>query len=1065
MSNHHERLEDHLKLARMCAGKTKIMGTDRNDFRRARLVLSHAIEEMREEDRINPQGLNEQIVLEYALSWLEDPDIHRLRAADRAWDVMAEHFPDLDAALDAEVLQLLGKIHRRRWDISAQSRDLRRAVYFYQLGHTARASDRYTQGLNGFHAALLMVDLARLEERAVYYLEGDTDYSSRVPPINQFSDDPRAGSYVDRLRGLTSLELRRTARGLFLSSYEILSGEASRPDRENKWAVNTATAAALFGLRRYDEAARYADRASKQAVDGSTAPDEQELQGWAHEFVAMARQRGIRPDAESVRDALEHHRDTHQAPDTDLDPTTEAALERLIALESQAVDHPDEDPSPAPIEVVTDEFPFESVAAARNALIRAEQAKVFKVVDELLYDVDRDAVVNAFKGKLGVALSGGGFRASLYHVGVLAALAELGLLRDVQVLSCVSGGSITGACYYLLAKQLLSTKLDAVPEGVEAPVISNDDYVQLVKQLVTDMTEAAGHDLRGRLFLRPGSNLQFLLNYSPSQRLGDLIADNVLPKVRSAPGAKKRPATHLSDLAIYPLTHDQESGELTNDPNFRPRRMNWTRSAKVPVLIMNATALNTGHNWQLTALYMGEPPASVDPEIDAVPRLRRMYFDPALLPSELQLRRALVAPRRTASVALERSRRWAGWRPRSGGASAEDVDEGSLTADERERLKDLLAEIQEEDPRPQVAGEPIKVGHAVAASAAVPGVFDPLPLDTGPADLTIKLLDGGVVDNQGITGLTEQNCDLLLISDASGQLSPQPRPRGGFSPAMRSSLISLQRIRAAQYDDLKKQRRSQQIRDFTFVHLARDVKPPVDGDSGAYYEELTEIRKLEGNTEYGVDRRIQSALAEMRTDLDSFSELEAYSLMTSGYLTTRFELGKGMGPFRFPTDSDGWIDEAEFPSLDWEFLKARDLIGKSADPTQEPDLARRQKRARRHLEASRRRFFRSVPKPVAQVLPLVLALAFVVGLAILAGRPGRLLPTVVLIVTAAVVAFATLMVWVVGLGGANKTSLSGALAKVLIFIASIVAMVASWLYFGIRWLIRYRRGRIKRYLP
>ena len=52
-------------------------------------------------------------------------------------------------------------------------------------------------------------------------------------------------------------------------------------------------------------------------------------------------------------------------------------------------------------------------------------------------------------GKVGLALSGGGFRASLFHIGVLARLAELDVLRRVEVLSCVSGGSILGAHYYL----------------------------------------------------------------------------------------------------------------------------------------------------------------------------------------------------------------------------------------------------------------------------------------------------------------------------------------------------------------------------------------------------------------------------------------------------------------------------------------------------------------------------------------------------------------------------------------------------------------------------------------
>ena len=59
------------------------------------------------------------------------------------------------------------------------------------------------------------------------------------------------------------------------------------------------------------------------------------------------------------------------------------------------------------------------------------------------------------RGKVGLALSGGGFRASLYHIGVLAKLAEPDLLRHVEYLSCVSGGSIIGAHFYLEVRKLL----------------------------------------------------------------------------------------------------------------------------------------------------------------------------------------------------------------------------------------------------------------------------------------------------------------------------------------------------------------------------------------------------------------------------------------------------------------------------------------------------------------------------------------------------------------------------------------------------------------------------------
>ena len=47
--------------------------------------------------------------------------------------------------------------------------------------------------------------------------------------------------------------------------------------------------------------------------------------------------------------------------------------------------------------------------------------------------------------KLGLALSGGGFRATLFHLGVVRFLREAGALRDVTDIASVSGGSILAA--------------------------------------------------------------------------------------------------------------------------------------------------------------------------------------------------------------------------------------------------------------------------------------------------------------------------------------------------------------------------------------------------------------------------------------------------------------------------------------------------------------------------------------------------------------------------------------------------------------------------------------------
>ena len=47
--------------------------------------------------------------------------------------------------------------------------------------------------------------------------------------------------------------------------------------------------------------------------------------------------------------------------------------------------------------------------------------------------------------RIGLALSGGGFRATLYHLGVVRFLRDAGLLEYVSHVTCVSGGSVLGA--------------------------------------------------------------------------------------------------------------------------------------------------------------------------------------------------------------------------------------------------------------------------------------------------------------------------------------------------------------------------------------------------------------------------------------------------------------------------------------------------------------------------------------------------------------------------------------------------------------------------------------------
>jgi hypothetical protein len=81
---------------------------------------------------------------------------------------------------------------------------------------------------------------------------------------------------------------------------------------------------------------------------------------------------------------------------------------------------------------------------------------------------------------------------------------KLGLLRPVQVISTVSGGSIIGALYYLHVKNLLESKTDA--EIVDA------DYVKLVRAVEEEYREAAASNVCGSGWANLLGNFMNLVN-------------------------------------------------------------------------------------------------------------------------------------------------------------------------------------------------------------------------------------------------------------------------------------------------------------------------------------------------------------------------------------------------------------------------------------------------------------------------------------------------------------------------------------------------------------------------
>ncbi len=462
------------------------------------------------------------------------------------------------------------------------------------------------------------------------------------------------------------------------------------------------------------------------------------------------------------------------------------------------------------------------------------------------------AAASFLRGKVGLALSGGGFRASLFHIGVLAKLAELDVLRHVEVLSCVSGGSILGAYYYLELRHLLQTKSDNE--------INRECYIELVRRMRENFLKGVQRNIRLRLLLGWPSNWKVLTSRrsSTSDRLADLYEQELYSRVTD--GEQDRPR-YLADLTVAPLEgKTEEDGGDKNNADFNPKYDNWKRLNKVPALILNATALNTCHNWQFTASFMGEPPArAIDTEIDANDRLRRMYHE--------------EAPGRYA--------------------------------------RDLGNNLN--------GG--VRLGEAVAASACVPGIFDPLVLEElyGMTDKKItrfltRLVDGGNYDNQGVASLREQDCTVLLVSDASGQTGLNRAPSGGHLSVMqRANNILMSRVREAQYQLLANMRDAGTLQGLFYIHLKKGLQAStVDW---LKCEDPSDFKKAPAQTEYGIRHDVQRLLAAVRTDLDSFSWLEADALMLSGYQMTASEWAKCIS--NFPVSHDQ-------PAA-WEFQKLRGI--------------------------------------------------------------------------------------------------------------------------------------------
>ncbi len=348
--------------------------------------------------------------------------------------------------------------------------------------------------------------------------------------------------------------------------------------------------------------------------------------------------------------------------------------------------------------------------------------------------------------RIGLALSGGGFRASIFHLGVIRRLEELGIMPHVNVISAVSGGSIVAA-YYVCE---MEKRLRDVKPGHASLAQTR---VRIFEQVADDFLNATDHNLRTRALV-----------YTPFFHPWSFLKATI-----------SRPFRRTARAELIQREYDRwfyEGNTLDELPSVTPDQAPADSNVQYgPKLVLNTTSLISGER-----------------------------------------------------VAFSRS-------PVSKLAEMSKVNRNVL----------LLSRV-------------------VGASAGVPGLFPPTSI---AGDV---LVDGGVSDNQGIEGLLHDGvaCDVLLVSDASGQLEERDRVSTGEIAVLgRVNGILMFQLRAKLLEILLAWKEQDPAREFAFIHLFLNLKDRQASD------------RLPSEYIPGV--------ARIRTDLDQFSFIETEALMYHGY--------------------------------------------------------------------------------------------------------------------------------------------------------------------------------------
>jgi NTE family protein len=173
---------------------------------------------------------------------------------------------------------------------------------------------------------------------------------------------------------------------------------------------------------------------------------------------------------------------------------------------------------------------------------------------------------------MALCLSGGGYRAMVFHVGVLWRLYEAGLLKDIKRISSVSGGSITAGVLAL-----------AWPKLSFDPAKTTTDFLPKVVAPLREMAETtidSGSVIFGALL--PGTISDKITNHYRKVLFGDATLQDLPDEPRFVINA-----TNVQSGALWrfskPYMRDWRVGEV-KDPTVSLARAVAASSAFPPVL-------------------------------------------------------------------------------------------------------------------------------------------------------------------------------------------------------------------------------------------------------------------------------------------------------------------------------------------------------------------------------------------------------------------------------------------------------------------------------------------------